>query len=459
MISRLKTQLIVVVLTVVLLLSVCSVPVHADFGASVAASIFSMWAQSYGMSVGGATFGFSGVDSSEADSWITDTFNDWQSYEVQHGQSSAISLSDFVSSYSIYALTEKVFASSPTGSAYSTLLSIGSVLSEQLDDFWNWYLQSLGFVYDSASGWVNSLFSDDAPLMLYSVPTAGPIYVTSDNTYNSQWTYGGVKNTGKPFYVASTVTGTFCVSATFNGTPCFSFVTTTANANVYVYSNNNHAGGAMSGPYTYNGVDFYHRTFASNYPTVVFPSDNYSGSQLTDIGKKACEYVYGIMDGTIDNTGADISLKTHGDNEGDLEFPKSKDNPDYIPADVNIPLNIPWENTWDTLTQDELLEEVADDAQTKSLANELELVEPLDPPITPSGPSEVVVPFLPVNLPSFNFSLSGIWHYVIDWVESLGDWLQMMFYIWANLPLAMVLPVYATMVITIVVGLYRRFFM
>lgn len=66
---------------------------------------------------------------------------------------------------------------------------------------------------------------------------------------------------------------------------------------------------------------------------------------------------------------------------------------------------------------------------------------------------------LPAYLASFSGKFLSIWHYVIDWVASLGSWLNTMFSIWSGLPSAMVLPVYATAVIVIVLGMYKRFFL
>lgn len=51
----------------------------------------------------------------------------------------------------------------------------------------------------------------------------------------------------------------------------------------------------------------------------------------------------------------------------------------------------------------------------------------------------------------------SIWHYVVAWVGSLGAWLSTMFTIWSGLPASMVVPVYATAVIVIVLGMLKRF--
>lgn len=62
-------------------------------------------------------------------------------------------------------------------------------------------------------------------------------------------------------------------------------------------------------------------------------------------------------------------------------------------------------------------------------------------------------------LPSFDFNFKGIWYYVVQWVRSISTWMTTMFNVWSGLPVAMVYPVWATAVIVIVIGVYRRFFM
>lgn len=151
---------------------------------------------------------------------------------------------------------------------------------------------------------------------------------------------------------------------------------------------------------------------------------------------------------------------------------------DTVPQDVYIPdnedvnytplpyvggLDIPWDDSLfgdgnGSLTdaQSEAISEVIDSSITDSLEKTLTLADAENPDIPAS---EVYIPFLPVALPNFNFSLSGIWHYVREWIASLGAWFTMVLTVWNNLPYAMVVPVYATMVVLIVLGVYKRFFM
>lgn len=145
----------------------------------------------------------------------------------------------------------------------------------------------------------------------------------------------------------------------------------------------------------------------------------------------------------------------------DVYIPDTTDV-NYQPVDVAIPLDIPWDNTLfgdgsGTLTnaQSEAAVDAADSAITDSFEKTLTIIDTATPPAP--EPGEVYIPFLPVTLPSFNFNFSGIWHYVVEWIASLGAWFTMVLTVWANLPYAITVPVYASLVILIVLGVYRRF--
>lgn len=163
-----------------------------------------------------------------------------------------------------------------------------------------------------------------------------------------------------------------------------------------------------------------------------------------------------------------------------LQNPESIDypdpvSPDYAPRPVTIQTNVEWDDDWGNapvadptpgvsypITDPATLNNLVPDLWSQLVANTVSVEAPqLDPAPDDPGlsPSEVFIPLLPVTLPSFNFSLSGIWHYVVTWVQSLGSWFSTMFTVWASLPYAMVVPVYATAVVVIVLGVYKRFFM
>lgn len=152
--------------------------------------------------------------------------------------------------------------------------------------------------------------------------------------------------------------------------------------------------------------------------------------------------------------------------------------PDYSPQPVVIDTNVWWDDSWGTVaanptpgvyyrvTDENIYNEAVPDILSQLISNDVQVDAPSQFAETPSDPSdpssgsnEVNLPLLPVTLPSFDFSLSGIWYYVVQWVGSLGSFLGTLFTVWSTLPYAMVVPVYATAVVVIVFGVYKRFFM
>lgn len=144
----------------------------------------------------------------------------------------------------------------------------------------------------------------------------------------------------------------------------------------------------------------------------------------------------------------------------DVYIPDNEDV-NYQPVGVAIPLDVLWDDSLFgdgtaslTDAQSEAVTDALSDVITQSDVQTLELADTVDP--TPPG-TEVYIPLLPVQLPSFNFSFSGIWHYVVTWVGSLGSWLSLMFSVWNSLPYAIVVPVYASAVVVIILGTLKRF--
>lgn len=56
-----------------------------------------------------------------------------------------------------------------------------------------------------------------------------------------------------------------------------------------------------------------------------------------------------------------------------------------------------------------------------------------------------------------NLHFSSIWHYVIEFVGTLGAGLALFGSIWSTLPYALVVPIYASAVVVIVVTVYKRY--
>lgn len=225
-------------------------------------------------------------------------------------------------------------------------------------------------------------------------------------------------------------------------------------------------------------------------PTLYCGYSSTFGSQLAATDNQTPEYTnggtYSIPSGVIDSNTSIDSVDDNVDigpviNEGtfSLEIPiNNPTSPEYhpepkritttmpIPDGLEIPLpegvetpeyGVPYPVT-DPATLNAIVPELWDGL----VANDVSIQDTPQPEPGPDpapNPSEVFVPLLPVTIPSFNFNLAGIWHYVREWVASLGAWFSMVFTIWSHLPYAIVVPVYATAVIVIVLGVYKRFFM
>lgn len=185
-------------------------------------------------------------------------------------------------------------------------------------------------------------------------------------------------------------------------------------------------------------------------------------------GTSTSPYSYfGSYDPTNISTGSNaLDIRPYvGDAVPQNVYIPDNEDVNYQPVAVEIPLDINWDDSLfgdgiDTLTdaQAEAITNTLSDTIVQSDTKTLELADTANPPVS-SGVDTFhsVLPF--VDLPSFQFNFSGIWHYVREWVSSLGAWLTTMFTIWNGLPYAIVVPVYASAVIVIVLGVYKRFFM
>lgn len=126
-----------------------------------------------------------------------------------------------------------------------------------------------------------------------------------------------------------------------------------------------------------------------------------------------------------------------------------------------------WDTLVDSLPLNPTLEDVAgaylDLASSGAISAEDDNVAErviADNPPAPEPVPTVELPLIGIRFPSgWSLNLSGIWSYVRDWVQSIGSWFSWMFGVFSSLPYAMVVPIYASAVIVIVLGIYRRFFM
>lgn len=57
----------------------------------------------------------------------------------------------------------------------------------------------------------------------------------------------------------------------------------------------------------------------------------------------------------------------------------------------------------------------------------------------------------------FGSGFNSIWHYVVEWLSYIGGFLSLVLNVWSVLPYGMVVPVYASVVLVLYFGIYRKF--
>lgn len=63
------------------------------------------------------------------------------------------------------------------------------------------------------------------------------------------------------------------------------------------------------------------------------------------------------------------------------------------------------------------------------------------------------LPFFPADFSGFG----SIWHYVEEWLSSIGGFISLILNVWSSLPYIIVVPVYACVVLVLIFGVYRKF--
>lgn len=355
-----------------------------------------------------------------------------------------------------------------TGQGYIQLYQEQYISS--LDGYWDYQLADAGLVRDS----VTNLFSWSSindivnPIPIYDVSTSTISGLNvAINVLPETFRYGNTTRVISLYTTASTDYYTMYINSNDPQNP-YSFIVfspsrfrvestnpsgspqlSTTGGSWYWYGNSTYYASQM-GSSPYNNIS---GDQAYNIISALTSSDSaISSSEEVEIGPYWGDPLENPLEITIpDNTAPDY-----------VPAPRRITTTMPVPDGINIPLpegittpeyGVPYPIT-DPATLNDLVPELWDNL----VANDVGLQDAPDP-VGPSNPSEVYIPLLPVTLPSFNFNFSGIWHYVREWVSSLGAWFTMVFTVWQNLPYAIVVPVYASAVIVIVLGVYKRFFM
>lgn len=430
-------------------ISIATVPAWALVDVAVE-SAFAAWASAYGLQAG-AGFDYANMTVEARNEFFGDQFDLWQ--QSMHDSDSSytpVSCSDFVNAHvEDVEYTEQFgIPISPGGvGAYYTSLKFNSAIADGLNKFWNWFCESVGLVRQPDGGFAGVSGTFDSAINLSStIISPAPTPITE-----AGWSYTYFK------YPQSDTYTTLGAYITDLSSPVYYFTWYTRVGNYDAYYvryvsgspfrcivRENVLGGnavldSSSGLYIATppyGIG----TGMVPSPDVPNAGTNYSGA-LSELAS--------YVDGTPLPS---ISLVPYNDKTV-ISIPDVEDQ-DYIAEPVETVIGIPWDDLYRDPT--DAIEMIAPIAEVQAIDNTFELVEEA---VAPLPPTEFFSPLLPVNLPSFNFNFSGIWHYVVDWINSLRSWFSLMFSVWSGLPYAMVVPVYASAVVVIVVGMYRRFFM
>lgn len=454
--SAMVFSAMVVLIIAVFLLSV-PVSVLADPLAYTAGMAFSAYAEAYGMAAG-AGYDFINTSASDRTSIFLGEFDEWQA--AKHSADSSytpVSISDWESAHESDVSYDKIYGGpflngTPTigDPAFYTCMKFNAVIANELNDFYNWFLNKLGLTYSYTSGgFAGQGGSFESPVYFagsvnhFSVPVVSDYSLSTlkssgrivawNGSASDQWAVfvGSVYSdvyvfgVGKYVYFASPSQGTSGV-CNYDGQVNTTLSLSTFNRPYSLFYASVHVQlGFFNQPYNLNVYSSLDEGLAAVSSEIASPS--LSSSAFID------PYLPTLVNDVISIP--DVTSQ------------------DYVAEPVETVIGIPWD---DLYADQDAIELVAPLVAEQAVGGTLELVEEMTAPIPPT---DVQIPFLPVNLPSFALGLSGIWHYVREWVGSLRSFMGVLFGIWNGLPYAMIVPVWASAVIVIVLGIYKRFFM
>ena len=329
-------------------------------------------------------------------------------------------------------------------------LGFGTGVTEFFDRMTNWVLGVNLGLDRTESGFAHTSGSFDSPLV--SVSSDSAILVTSSpqtffysaNSVQYKVHFYSNSVSSSPVYFALWVDSNSRVFPIFFSSEQFS---------VYYWAGSSSATIGNVGMYNSARLDYTSLSFPSYY----FYPNNFGVSPVSSpsipfYDSSSVTTFLSLFDDGISLSTDTIRLRPQDKyNEQAIPVPDTSAET-YVPDAITSPLDIPWSDSFvGTGGLDLAIDQILDAVR----ANDLTLAEESTAP----GPASTVMPpFLPMELPSFNFSLSGIWHYVVEWVGSISSGAALIFNTWSSLPYAMVVPIYATLVCVIVIGLWRRFF-
>ena len=323
-------------------------------------------------------------------------------------------------------------------------INLSDTTVSYLDAFWNWLLSGpaeMTKVDNQYYEWTLDQNNTIQPIAVYDNAVLGSLKLYSQISARA-WNSNYIGNTTNNGYV-------IWVSSGNNAYP--GWISNNSNSVGQWFEDGNLSfSKSLNGPYG----DIYYYSGSRYVPLSSVDSSLISGTQSS-----IQSFIESNTDPIVNN---DILVQPYiGDTvPQDVYIPDNEDV-NYQPLPYVGPLNLPWDQTRygdGSGTLSDAQSQAIEGDLSSAIENDRTLELAQDTPIPADTPKPNYLPILPVALPSFNFSLSGIWHYVRDWVSSLGAWFTLVFSLWASLPYAIVVPVYATAVIVVVLGVYKRFF-
>lgn len=451
-------KVVAVVLIVILVIALCAPVFAAEAVAITSAEIFGSLASTYAASRGlEVVTSQNGVASSVTSPMPSDVARSlWNPAYAMYanGIPQAMTIDDWAD----WASSRVSISVAPAGNVTptKTTFQLADDLVEWFDNYFTHLLSvELGVpsesgVYHTSGNFFNSTVSQIAasefsfswygveiPAVDVGTVVASSVNMVVKSLISSAPVFGYCVNNGYYLYFVSSEP--FIISVGFGGnnvTP----VVNSYNTGTYEFQ--------------YAVVDFRPYSYGYTLPNVPLPS---GASRLPQVGdpdviissstdsaliqlRPSDKYNEGLKDGT----GKTLD-------KGDVYIPDPTAT-DYQADTLTGTWSIPYEDAF-VGELDQVL------AKVKELVNSNDTILELDK----TAPDPVSIPFLPPGglneLPSFDFSLSGIWHYVVSWIGSIRSGAALIASVWSSLPYAMLVPIWASAVIVIVLGMYKRFFM
>ena len=398
-------------------LVVCLVPVQAFAVDPVSYTALAGALDAYGMAYGIGTVvdvaNSSGVDASFSGLW--DEFSQYQSNNGSNYDYSQF-VSDFNENPSIDAFTHS--------SGKFAAWHIDSESAEIFDQFWNWLLTGPAemtrvdneyFQFDSSATGNNAV-----PIVVYGYGdfSGQPIYYSSS----------ALSNTVSDFLLANPAYKNGSYIRSYYATPLndhnsavYMFFVPSGNyGSVYLVSTSSMYVTKMSRNVNNNSVSSNTAIALNNTDSTTglrYRADGVSGNPVDEVyipsyTTESAGFL--AIASWIQSPVYSRSVGVKSIEEDGISYLPNPYGIDYVPVPLDLVTTVPWDENYPDSEDDNgvpipyppsSVPNVVDDIIGAMVDDTYELVEEDEEPLPP--PQEVLLPFIPVNIPSFNFNISG----------------------------------------------------